>query len=462
MGVALGAALLLPGAVAAQDYHSDIRPLLQSNCLGCHSEDGVGFSMEDATDTYARRRAIGAAILKKEMPPWLAEGGHQEYVDDLSLDSELVDIVQRWVDAGYPRGEAQPEPEFVASTSTFEVDFAVDLMPGQSYLPNQSRADDYRCFLVDWPAENPGYLTGFRTDPGNLQVAHHTVVYAVRPDMAAQYRKLDEAEEGLGYQCFGGALPDRFGSQETRDAFEAANPGLFDQIRRANFWLAHWAPGMDGYDFPEGTGIRMDPGTLMVVQMHYYSEHAPGESDQGTVLELQVADDVERPAFHYPLTGDGWTNGRRNGSIVVPAGEQATVETSVALGDLVGYVSRVTQVPRDSIRALELHSANLHMHSYGHSGTITLTHADGGDETLLEVPKWNLNWQRDFTFAQPKIFERYVLDGTRLSVRCTFENLTEKTVYGGLGSDDEMCFNFSYIAVQKGTVSAEAQPPHRR
>lgn len=459
-GPAIAAAVLataLATPAAAQDYYETVRPVIQENCLRCHSEHGVAWSMEDPERTFMRRRAIGAAILTRKMPPWLAAGGHQEYVDDMSLSEETLERVRAWVDAGHPKGEPTgAEPAFEAP-ATFEADLELDILSGVAYLPDQENTDDYRCFVVDWPETEDTYVTGFKTTPGNHGVAHHTVVYAIDPSMADRYREFDQEEEGAGYQCFGGAQPDRLSQRAVRDAFEAKYPGELQQLYRSDFWLAHWAPGMDGYEFPENTGVRMQPGSVLVVQMHYYSAHAPGESDAGSMMGFQLASEVEQPAIHYPLTGDWF-----NGELVVPPGEMATYETSANLVNLVPYLARLTNVPEDSIQGLELYSANLHMHSYGHSGVITLTDELGRKETLLSVPKWDLDWQRDFTFTEPKQIRLVERGGARLTVTCTFENPTDEPVYGGLGSDEEMCFNFSYIAIKKGTKAAEADATPRR
>ena len=139
--------------------------------------------------------------------------------------------------------------------------------------------------------------------------------------------------------------------------------------------------------------------------------------------------------------------------MVIPSGTQQTFEMEDNLGNLLGYIGFLTQVPQDRIQALEIHSANLHMHAFGHSGEITLTHDTGRVETLLSVPRWDLAWQRDFTFTAPKLIDREALEGTRLGVRCTFENDTDETVYGGYGSMEEMCFNFSYIAVREAPAA---------
>ena len=87
------------------------------------------------------------------------------------------------------------------------------------------------------------------------------------------------------------------------------------------------------------------------------------------------------------------------------------------------------------------------MHAFGAAGEASLLHASGEKETLLNIPRWDLDWQRDFLFEQGKIIPREDFKRARLIVECTFDNYTDETVFGGYGSDDEMCFNFSYVSV---------------
>jgi hypothetical protein len=85
------------------------------------------------------------------------------------------------------------------------------------------------------------------------------------------------------------------------------------------------------------------------------------------------------------------------------------------------------------------------MHSFGASANAYLTGADGARHVLLEIPHWDLAWQRDYTFAEPKVFAASDFAGTKLGVQCTFHNPTDHEVFGGYGSDDEMCFDFSLV-----------------
>ena len=87
------------------------------------------------------------------------------------------------------------------------------------------------------------------------------------------------------------------------------------------------------------------------------------------------------------------------------------------------------------------------MHSYGKSARAYLTDEKGADSVLLEIPKWNLNGQRDYTFQTPKVFAAADLAKTSLSVECTYENKTDHEVIGGLSSDEEMCFDFAFVTL---------------
>lgn len=441
-------ALLAASAVpaVAQDYYADVRPVLVESCMGCHTQEGIGWSMEDAEESYGHARRIAGAITAGDMPPWLAEPGHQDYLGDLSLSEDVVGMVASWREAGYPKGTPRPDPVRHASThGHFATDVSLPALTG-SYMPDQSMDDDYRCFVVDWTEDESTYVTGFRAVPGNLNVAHHVVVYVIEPEMADRFRELDEMTDGPGFECFGGALPSTF----DWDAYEAKYPDGQRELSRSGWWLTHWAPGMYGHEFPEGTGIRIRPGSGLVVQMHYYSKEARGESDAGTLVEFETAASVEKPAFMLVQTNNRWLGSERNRSMVIPAGEMATYELSERLGDYVGYAASVSDVDADRVKAFEIYSANLHMHAFGHSGDISLTDPNGRVETLLSVPKWNLHWQRDFAFTEPKILKREQLDRASLRVRCTYRNPTDRVVYGGFGSFDEMCFNMSYVAVELG------------
>ncbi len=437
---------------AAPTYYDDIRPIIEQKCIACHSEQGVSFSFENTQATYSFKAAIVDAIVNRRMPPWLAEAGHQNYADDYSLTQYQVDAVAKWAETGYQKGHQQAvafnlQKKKQGLTHGFKPDIRLPILKQVSYLPNQNRKDDYRCFLVDWPQQEKSYITGFQAKPGNLRVAHHLVIFLVQPEIAEHFKKLAAEETGEGYSCFGGAIPDRLAMSPAKDSFESQHPGLLEKLNENTHWLAHWAPGMEGYKFPKDTGIPVRPGALLIVQMHYYSGFAPGEPDRDTEMLFQVKDQVAKPALNVALTHRPWLLGRQNGSMSVQVGQKAHYETSVQFDKVAQALSHRLEIPLDEIGQIEIHSTNLHMHSYGVSGRVRLIDQYGRQETLLSIPDWNLHWQRDFTFTVPKVLSANAFGQAALRVECDFTNPTQKVVYGGFGSDDEMCFNFSYLSI---------------
>ena len=437
-------------AFAEVEFHKDVMPLIEANCVTCHAVDGVSFSFEDPDETYNFRAVIALAVDNGSMPPWLAEPGHQEYVGDYSLSADEKALIAEWAATGYPRSESLSVAAAHREFKSFDADLTIAVLPDGSYLPPQDRTDEYRCFIVDWPYDTDKYVTGFMAEPGNTRVAHHLVNHAIGPDAVEILKALSEEEEGPGHRCFGGPLPDRIGDDGMKQQIEARFPGGWEKLVNDNYWLSHWAPGMHGLEFPEDTGILMVPGSAVVVQMHYYTAFAPGESDSNTVMHFQVADNVTKPSINYPLTNNRWLFGSRNNTLQILPGTSETFEVSEGFDDIADYAAEVLLIDPEEVTGVELQSANVHMHAFGESGIASLLDSGGRKETLLNIPNWDLAWQRDFMFTEGKVIPRSEFERSRLIVECTFRNDTDKTVYGGYGSDDEMCFNFSYVSMILG------------
>lgn len=434
-------------AAAEVDFQQNVMPLIAENCVICHADNGVSFSLETADDVYLFRAAIAASVETGRMPPWLAEPGHQNYVGDYSLNADEKSVIAAWAAADFPRSGAATGHVAEAEVLNFDADLSVAVLPDGSYLPAQNRKDDYRCFVIDWPYDTVKYVTGFKASPGNMKIAHHLVNYVIGPEGAAILKTLSEEEEGPGHQCFGGPLPDSIAEDGKKQEIEDRWPGGWDKLVNDYYWLSQWAPGSYGLAFPQDTGIQVRPGSSIVVQMHYYSAFAPGEKDSDTTMHFTLDDSVSKPSINHPLSNNRWLFGSRNESMQIPPGENATFEVGQDFKSLARYAAFTLQIDSEEITALELRSANVHMHAFGASGKSSLLNSDGRKETLLHIPRWDLAWQRDFMFDKAKTITREEFEDTRLVVECTFTNYTDETVYGGYGSDDEMCFNFSYVSV---------------
>ena len=96
---------------------------------------------------------------------------------------------------------------------------------------------------------------------------------------------------------------------------------------------------------------------------------------------------------------------------------------------------------------MTIHSANIHMHSYGKQA---VSYLQGPQErqVLIEIPRWDLNWQTNFYYQQPLQISYERAKEVTINVDCEFYNPQDYAIVGGFGSDDEMCFNFFYTTFE--------------
>ena len=409
------------GGAAEATYHRDVRPLLERHCNACHADGGIApFTLGSYDEVYELRESLVASVQAGLMPPWGMEAGCGTYVGDSSMVPEDRATLQAWLDQGAVEGDAA---DFIAPTPIALPELSrTDLTLGlaEPYLPTQM-PDEYRCFVLDWPETETAFVTGFEVDPGNVSIAHHAIAYIAAPEEAEAYEQRDADEPGPGYTCFGGPA----GSQ----------PLDFITSR----WLGAWAPGARVGDLPEGTGLRIDPGSKIVLQMHYNTLASDGEPDQ-TQIRYRLESQVEREAVMLPWADPSWLAG----SMPIPAGTDDTVHSfSMDPTTIIGLLTN------DSIadgQPLEFFSAIHHMHKRGSRGLQTIERLDGSSECLVDVPRYDYDWQHSYRYTESKV----VNPGDLLRLECQWDNTTnDAAVNWGDGTNDEMCLGIHYVAAAR-------------
>jgi hypothetical protein len=395
-------------------FWQNAKPILDAKCIGCHSSGGIApFNLTDYDSAYEQRAFIKDAVKSRVMPPWLAGDGCDDYEGDRRLTDAQIATLVAWVDQGAPIGDASkpgaaidPGPEIQLSRVDRTIGLAAPYM--MSITP-----DEYRCFVLDWPETTTKYLTGFRANPGNKAIVHHVIAYYASPANVAEAQKLDSDAPGDGYPCFGG-------------------PGF-----KGN-WLGSWAPGSRGSDFPAGTGLKIESGSKVVVQIHYNAQGTALAMDQTTV-DFKLDDSVAREARIQPFADPQWLNAK---TMNIPAGEKDVKHAFAA--DL----SAVT-----GGKPFDLYSVGFHQHQLGVGGRVELRRADGTSDCLLDIPRWDFHWQGSYQLAAPK----RVTPGDQLSIECHWDNtaanqptiggvqLPPKDVNWGEGTGDEMCLSGFYV-----------------
>ncbi len=407
-------------------YYADVKPILDSKCVSCHQAGGVApFVLTDPTTVVRLQRSIVASTQQKTMPPWLADNSCRDYQGDRSLTEEQIKTLALWSSSGAKLGnpdEASSSPAIVGGLSRVDR----ELVPAVAYKP-KDQGDDYRCFVMDWPETSTKFVTGFGVQPGRPEIVHHVIAYRVPANQLDAVQTLDDAEVGPGYSCFAGPL------------------GSASSLPQ----LAQWAPGTVGRDLPMNTGLKIEPGSKIVMQVHYNMDHAPATADQSKIL-LKLDDKVEMEAFILPFTDPSWV---RNRTMNIPAGEADVKHSFTAPLSFAAARATDGKIPAGS--ALKIYSSGLHMHLLGEKATLSLQHKDGSRSCLLNIPSWDFHWQGSYVFkdlvsAQPS---------DSLNIECHFNNSeahqpmehgemkAPRDVNWGEGTEDEMCLGFVYVSL---------------
>jgi len=157
--------------------------------------------------------------------------------------------------------------------------------------------------------------------------------------------------------------------------------------------IAGFAPGAPASLWPEGYARKLPAGARLVFQMHY----TPTGSEQTDRSEvgLVFASESEKPKevrFAIAVNSD----------FRIPPGA-ANYE-----------VPAQREFKRDTL----LHTMVPHMHLRGKAFRFTALYPDGAEEILLDVPRYDFNWQNAYTLKSPKRLPK----GTVIECRGTFDN----------------------------------------
>jgi hypothetical protein len=411
------AAVLCGCSSRTPTWNRDVQPVVSRSCATCHAAGGIApFALGTWAEAYAKRDLIRVQVESRRMPPWPPGPGCSEYEGDLSLPEQDRATLLSWVANGAPEGDPADArlSTPAAPLGLSRVDRVLQLPA--AYAPVEA-PDEYRCFLLDWPETERRYVTGFAARPGDPAIVHHVLAFLATPDRVADFQALDDGDPAPGYKCFGG-------------------PGGIAQL------LGAWAPGNQGGDFPAGTGLQVDPGSRVILQVHYNLTHGLGPSDR-TSIELKLDAAVARQAFLLPWADPQWVNA---GTMRIPAGE-ADVSHAFAFppGSYLGLLTG-NRIPSGRFT---VHAAALHQHLRGTRSRLEIRRAGGARECILDIPRWDFHWQGAYALAAPKRVET----SDSLAIECHWDNgagnqpdgLAPRELNWGERTEDEMCLGFLYI-----------------
>ncbi len=197
------------------------------------------------------------------------------------------------------------------------------------------------------------------------------------------------------------------------------------------------APGNDPTVYNDGFGTYIKPGTEIAWQMHYHKEPGPGTA----TLDRSSAALKFYPVGYEPqyiVANDALA--RFDFKIPPGAGDYSSTAT--------------TRFDRDVL----LLSYTPHMHLRGKAAKYTAKYPDGSTEVLLDIPRYDFNWQTTYEYPQGG---KKVPAGTEIEMTMWWDNSADNPfnpdptieVTYGEPTTSEMMFGFvSYADAEPGYV----------
>ena len=420
-----------PPEQAAPTFTRDVAPILYKNCTSCHRAGEIGpMPLVSYQDVRPWAKSIKSKVVSREMPPWGADPTHGTFKGDRSLSATAIDTIARWADAGAPKGDdgdLPPLPAFPAGWPEGKPD-AIIAMPFEFQIPAEGEVDVID-FFTPTPFKEDVYVKGLAVKPSTPGVVHHAGVYVI-----------EHLPAGAHFE--NGHIIGADGKAMTRNQVaRATGASATQEIQK----LLSFVPGRGYEEYQEGAGQLIRAGSYIDFYMHYTPTGKP-ESDR-TEIGLYFAK-PEKPVTHqiyhsfgvagpttYIVQGEeviGNRSARADGG-----------EGGVDLPPIPPYADDWKVVSVHTIREpVTLYGLTPHLHFRGKSMKYVLTLPDGSDEVLLNVPKYDFNWQSYYELATP----RHLPAGSKVTVTTLFDNSVknrynpapEKAVYWSEQSWDEM------------------------
>ncbi|HLZ73553.1 redoxin domain-containing protein [Phenylobacterium sp.] len=355
MGPASSGAQIAFGGAMKVSYAKDVAPILEAKCVACHEEGGIG---PMAFNSYAIVKGfspmIREVIRTDRMPPYHADPRVGHFSDDKRLTPQEIKTLVSWVEQGAPRGDG------------------ADPLGAVKHV------------AAEWPLGKPDLII----DVPAFKIPASGVVDYQRPAVPGT---LTEGKWVRASTVKPGA---RQGVHHLLSGWmeEMPKDGHASETKWAASLGAGYAVGAESSVEPKNAGVYLPPGGAYGFQMHY------------TPYGKEVVDKSQVALYFYDKPPELIMHGVTviNTNIEIPAGEARHKETA--------YV----QFPKDAL----LYSAFPHAHYRAYSSDLWIQYPDGKMKQLLSLPRYDFNWQRSYTFAEPI----KVPAGSRLVAHYVYDN----------------------------------------
>ena len=347
---------------AAPTFTKDVAPVLFKHCVTCH-RPGEAAPMSLMTYEQARpyARAIANAVEKRTMPPWHAEAPVGTFHNERHLtESERAMLIQ-WPQRGAPQGDQNDlpmAPSFDNGWTIGKPDLVLEMLEERA-IPARGTIE-YEHFYIPTNLTERKWVKAVEVRPGNRAAVHHVLL---------------RTEQPAAPNTPGLLRPNPKNTVVFRREDVGQRPRRAPQPGMTRSLIATYAPGTNPQPAPHGTAFRLEPGSILEVQMHYT---ATGQATTDrTSVGFVFSDD---PSPRELRAGDFI-----NAVFTLPAGSADT-----AVSTDVEFIEDAT-----------VFGLFPHTHVRGKKWQYTLVMPNGEHKSILAVPRYDFNWQTYYMFKEP-------------------------------------------------------------
>ena len=401
-------------------------------------------------------RAIKSKVVSREMPPWGADMRETLPMrNDISLSEQQIKTIVAWVDAGAPKGnvaDMPPAPTFATGwTYGKEPDYILE-MPVEFDIPAEGELG-VQMFYSKVPFDR-GPLRGSRGTAAGQRQGRAPRRHLLRGHPGG--RDAEGRPDRSDRTARSSATADRRACLST----EGGLPGSSK--------LLSWVPGRGLDRHRADVGKRIPAGKYINWQMHYNPTGKPEKDRTRLGLwfnKVPVTHEVLIRQAGDPLatTKGGLSLYRAEGREIEYKADPSSTRRSRTTPNIPPYVENwsltgITPVTED----ITLYAMSPHMHLRGKSLKWVVTYPDGREQTILNVPKFDFNWQFNYELAEPL----KIPAGSKISGIGFYDNSPKNKwnpaphleVYWSEQSWDEMYQPFTEYSVDSQDLTKAAKP----
>ncbi len=458
-GLIAGAMALAADTPASVTFNKDVLPILQNRCQSCHRPGQVApMPLLSYQDARPWAKAIKAAVTTRKMPPWFADPSYGHFVNDRSLKQSEIDTLVKWADTGALPGDPKDAPapvQWPTGGWGTRPEIVMDLPPRD--VPAQGVLE-WELLALPAPFKEDTWITSMEILPGDASVVHHICFSFEKHKPTTVYNRYEWVQ--VPRDETGNPTPGNEGFAELPGMIIATRDvGSTEvKLRQGHPTLKQtldfcYLPGATYDDYRAWNAGKLVPaGSDIIVSLHYTT------NGKAVVDRTKIGFTVAKtpPSRKFIVQGSG-----EDAPVTAktPASERAAFAAT--------YNPEFKIPPNDGnylappmditfLKDVEIVSLRPHAHVRGKSARYTVTYPDGREEVVLNVPRYDFNWQLVYgtSLKLPK--------GTRMHFEFRYDNSVNnkynpdptRWVYQGFQSWEEMMApNLGFIVDRDADVS---------